>query len=220
MPLTPSPVYVTVSGSFHRHIEAIQEAVGCFRTLGCTVLSPAEPIITEAIGRFLLVASDRSRSIPLVQQRHFDSIASSHFLWLQCTDGYVGTSAAAEVGYAAAMGIPIVSSVPPLDQTLREFTLAGYSIEQAVREFGKRSVPIPSAFLLDPELAVQRIDSAVSTMRSAAVGKISYEPQSIYRRAHQDLLSILGEPLWRRSLLTSNNSMLSSARSPSSRTSK
>jgi len=80
----------TVSGSFHRHLTAIYTAVGELREAGVDVLSPADPRVVDHIGEFLFVASDRLRSIHLVQDRHLECIANSSFLWLVAPDGYVG----------------------------------------------------------------------------------------------------------------------------------
>src|SRR6266581_2202622 len=55
-----SPMIVaTVSGSFHRHMAAIRDAVMEFVDLGVHVLSPSDPRIVDQRGDFLFVASDR-----------------------------------------------------------------------------------------------------------------------------------------------------------------
>src|SRR5271166_6442398 len=120
----------TVSGSFHRHMGAITAAVHELAAISVRVLSPADPRIVAAQGEFLFVASDRVRSVRLVQDRHLESIRAANCLWLVCPDGYVGQSAAMEVGFAAAAGVPILSIHVPDDLTLREYvtvvpTLAG-----------------------------------------------------------------------------------------------
>src|ERR1700719_4959 len=90
----------TVSGSFHRHMDAITAAVQELASLSVRVLSPADPRVVAQQGEFLFVASDRVRSVRLVQDRHFESIRSASFLWLVCPDGYVGPSASMELGCA------------------------------------------------------------------------------------------------------------------------
>jgi hypothetical protein len=86
----------TVSGSFHRHMEAITSAVHELAALNVRVLSPADPRIVAQQGEFLFVASDPVRSVKLVQDRHLESIRAANFLWLVCPDGYVGQSASQE----------------------------------------------------------------------------------------------------------------------------
>src|SRR6266481_5836123 len=113
----------TVSGSFHRHMEAISTAVRELASHSVHVLSPADPRVVAHQGEFLFVASDRVRSVRLVQDRHLESIRSASFLWLVCPDGYVGQSASMEVGFAAAAGVPIFSNHAPTDLTLREYVV-------------------------------------------------------------------------------------------------
>jgi hypothetical protein len=97
----------TVSGSFHRHLHAITAAVQELFDLGVKVLSPADPrivdsLVVDSLGEFLFVASDRVRSVKLVQDRHIQGISASDFLWLVAPDGYVGQSASMELGFAVA----------------------------------------------------------------------------------------------------------------------
>jgi hypothetical protein len=56
-----------VSGSFHRHMTAITQAIHELASMSIRVLSPADPRIVAARGQFLFVASDRVRSVRLVQ---------------------------------------------------------------------------------------------------------------------------------------------------------
>src|SRR5580704_16482770 len=111
----------TVSGSFHRHMEAITRAVHELAALSVRVLSPADPRIVAFQGEFLFVASDPVRSVRLVQDRHLESIRAANFLWLVCPDGYVGQSASMEIGYAVREGVPIYTTHAPTDLTLRQY---------------------------------------------------------------------------------------------------
>jgi hypothetical protein len=126
-------VAVTVSGSFHRHMYEIGAAVEELAALSIRVLSPADPRIVAAQGEFLFVASDPVRSVRLVQDRDLESIRASSFLWLVCPDGYVGQSASMEIGFAAAVGIPIYSKHTPSDLTLRQYVKLVPSLAEAVR---------------------------------------------------------------------------------------
>src|SRR5664279_4026678 len=110
-----------VSGSFHRHMAAITAVVHELASLSVRVLSPADPRVVAAQGEFLFVASDPVRSVRLVQDRHLESIRAANFVWLICPDGYVGQSASMEVGFAAAVGVPIFSTHAPSDLTLRQY---------------------------------------------------------------------------------------------------
>lgn len=138
MTLAANKLSVTVSGSFHRHIDDVGRAVAALKDLGIQVLSPEDPRVVDAEGPFLFVASDRHRAIRLVQDRHLASITRSDFLWLVCPDGYVGPSAACEIGFAVAAGTPVYASHKPADLTLQEYVTVVQDLSDAVREARER----------------------------------------------------------------------------------
>ncbi len=164
-----SPMIVaTVSGSFHRHMAAIRDAVMEFVDLGVHVLSPSDPRIVDQRGDFLFVASDRVRSVRMVEDRHLECIRASHFLWLVAPDGYVGQSASLEVGFAITVGTPIFGAVRPFDLTLRQYVRQVPSmraaIEAAVTE--RRGTPLNLAgFLIDPLRNVDAAHDALDAVR-------------------------------------------------------
>jgi len=147
----------TVSGSFHRHMEAITRAIHDLATLSVRVLSPADPRIVAIQGEFLFVASDPVRAIKLVQNRHLESIRAANFLWLVCPDGYVGQSASMEIGYAVREGVPIFARHAPTDGTLREYVKMVPSLAEAVRmvSAGPQRRRIPG-ILIDPRASVEK----------------------------------------------------------------
>ena len=123
----------TVSGSFHRHMDAITTAVHELAALSVRVLSPSDPRIVAAQGEFLFVASDPIRSVRLVQDRHLDCIRASSFLWLVCPDGYIGVSAAMEIGAAREAGVPIFGRRAPNDLTMREYVTVVPTLSEALK---------------------------------------------------------------------------------------
>ena len=146
----------TVSGSFHRHMDAISAAVQELTALSVRVLSPADPRVVDAHGEFLFVASDRVRSVRLVQDRHMDSICSANFLWLVCPDGYVGQSASMEIGFAAGAGVPIFATNAPLDLTLREYVTVVPRLAEAVRNAAALPTPTQAeGLLIDPHASIE-----------------------------------------------------------------
>lgn len=165
----------TVSGSFHRHMEAISTAVRELATLSVRVLSPADPRIVAAQGEFLFVASDPVRSVRLVQDRHLESIRAANFLWLVCPDGYVGQSASMEVGFAAAVGVPIFATRAPSDLTLREYVTVVPTLSEALRIVAASSRPRRiEGILIDPHASVEeahdileRIEDGLTRPRSS-----------------------------------------------------
>ncbi len=160
----------TVSGSFRRHLDDIGRAVSELRDVGVRVLSPADPRVVDRSGEFLFVASDRIRSVRLVEDRHLQSIRASSFLWLVCPDGYVGQSASMEMGYAVANSIPIFSTSKPFDLTLRQYVRQVPDLEFAI-EVAKSLIPETSQklqhFLVDPYASIDEAHRVLDEIRNA-----------------------------------------------------
>jgi hypothetical protein len=125
-----------VSGSFRRFMSAVVDSVYELTDRGVDVLSPADPRVVDQFGDFLFVASDYTRLLRVVQDRHLAAIAAADFVWLVTPDGYIGQSAAMEIGFARAVETPIYSTVVPSDLTLRQYVSIvrgmGEAIEAAV----------------------------------------------------------------------------------------
>lgn len=164
----------TVSGSFHRHMEPITAAVEELAALHVRVLSPADPRIVAQQGEFLFVASDPVRSVKLVQDRHLESIRAANFLWLVCPDGYVGQSASQELGYAIAVGVPILAARAPNDLTLQQYVKVVPTLAAAVRMIAasprrRRAEGI----LIDPHASLEKahhiLDRIGTTLTRATV---------------------------------------------------
>jgi hypothetical protein len=188
----------TVSGSFHRHMEAISSAVRELAALSVRVLSPADPRVVAAQGEFLFVASDRVRSVRLVQDRHLESIRAADFLWLVCPDGYVGQSASMELGYAAAARIPIFAMRAPSDLTLCEYVTIVPSLSDALQRVEAISRPRrPEGVLIDPHASVEEAHHILDRIESALTRQdSSLDPAGIVFRGVADLHRKLGLPTY------------------------
>jgi len=161
-------ITAVVSGSFHRHMDAITKAVYELATLSVRVLSPADPRVVAMQGEFLFVASDRVRSVRLVQDRHLDSIHAANFLWLVCPDGYVDQSASMEIGYAAGAGVPIFATRPPADLTLREYVGIVPTLAEAVRVAMTRPQPLRSeGVLINPHASIEEVHQVLERIEIA-----------------------------------------------------
>ena len=187
-----------VSGSFHRHMDAITSAVHELASLSVRVLSPADPRIVAQQGEFLFVASDAVRSVRLVQDRHLESIRAANFLWLVCPDGYVGQSASMELGYAAAVGVPIIATQAPTDLTLRQYVRIVPSLSVAL-EVVKTLPPTHSSegLLINPHASVEQAHVILEQIRSALTSSsaaATYE-RRIYRNL-SDLKARLALPAY------------------------
>jgi hypothetical protein len=92
----------TVSGSFRRHLKEVQAAMEELGRHRARILSPGGTVSLGIEEGFTYLATDPSKDVKVTQQSHFNAITKSHFLWVVCPDGKVGTSTAAEMGWAAA----------------------------------------------------------------------------------------------------------------------
>lgn len=162
---------VTVSGSFRRHMTAIRTAVEELTELGVDVLSPADPRIVDQIGEFVFVASDRVRSVKMVQDRHLECIRASDFLWLVAPDGYVGQSASMELGFAVANNVPIFSQVLPTDGTLQRYVRWLPQIGAALPiAFASRCASKGDSWLLDPAAGTATAHDRLEILHSRLTG--------------------------------------------------
>lgn len=148
----------TVSGSFHRHMQPIYEAVGGLREAGVDVLSPSDPRVVDHLGDFLFVASDRLRSVKLVQDRHLLAIRASDFLWVVCPDGYTGPSVSMEVGAAYAYGVPVFCSTASTDITLAQYITCVPDLRHVTTRLAERARAACDVahVLIDPNAAIER----------------------------------------------------------------
>jgi hypothetical protein len=159
----------TVSGSFRRHMAAVQEAVYALTDAGAEVLSPADPRVVDSFGEFLFVASDRLRTVRVVQSRHLAAIKASDLLWLVTPDGYVGPSAAMELGVAMMGGVPVYCDTPPDDLTMRQFVAVVSNVSEALTKVrlgatGQDHYAGPGV-LLDPDQAVEEGHAHLEAIR-------------------------------------------------------
>jgi hypothetical protein len=179
----------TVSGSFHRHMGAITAAVHELVALSIRVLSPADPRIVAQQGEFLFVASDPVRSVRLVQDRHLESIRAADFLWLVCPDGYVGQSASMEVGFAAAVGVPMFATQAPSDLTLRQYVDVLPTLAAAVSMIKTHPRQRrPEGILIDPKVSVDQAHLILERIGVALTRPSVFENPA--RRVYRDVATL------------------------------
>lgn len=142
----------------------VQVAVQELRDAGVRVLSPEDPRIVDAVGEFLFVASDRLRSIRLVQDRHNEAIAASDFLWVVVRDGYIGQSTCFEIGYAQAVGTPVYTDTVPANETLLKYVTVVPSISAAVVRVSAGHTDLGA--LLDPCGSIERAHYLLDDLRT------------------------------------------------------
>jgi NTP pyrophosphatase (non-canonical NTP hydrolase) len=114
------PPRVAICGSFRRDLEALRREYQEFREMGCTVLSPADLDFVAEIDGFVLGKGDAGKSTAQIEELHLQAMQQADLVWLHCPQGYVGSSAAMELGFARAVGLRVFSVERPQDVTLAD----------------------------------------------------------------------------------------------------
>lgn len=186
---------VVVSGSFHRHLSEIQAVVAELDEAGHSVLSPSDPRIVDNFGDFLYVASDKVRSIRMVQDRHLESIRNADFVWLVAPDGYVGPSASLELGFALGSGVGVFSADVLNDLTLRQYVVLVPHLRWALTV--TRPQTRSASLLIDPTSVVESVhknlDSISAVLRQPAA-KIDESAARFVRRERRRIRQVIEEP--------------------------
>ena len=90
-------------------------------------------------GEFVVDAAEVGMSPREIENWHLRAIKQSDFILLHAPKGYVGISAAMEIGYALALKKPIFSRTAPVDIMLRELVYVVPSVYDALCTLGFRS---------------------------------------------------------------------------------
>jgi NTP pyrophosphatase (non-canonical NTP hydrolase) len=121
-PLKESEAVVSavVCGSFKRDPEALRRDFSQLQDAGCRVLSPLDLDFVEEVDGFVYGREDRGWTSDEIERRHLRAMEKADLVWLHCPGGYVGSSAAMELGFARALGIRVFAAELPADVTLSE----------------------------------------------------------------------------------------------------
>lgn len=99
-------------GSFRRDPEGLQAV---FAELGrhFHVLSPRAVDFVDDTADFVRLPEEVDEGERQIEERHLSALATADLVWLHAPSGYVGTSAAMELGHAAALGVPVFAACAP-----------------------------------------------------------------------------------------------------------
>lgn len=123
---------VVLCGSYHRDKTGLLRAFRELETTGCRVLSPLSIDFDNPQTDFVRAKSEQDFSVYEVEKFHLRAIRESKFVWLFAPDGYVGVSAAYEIGYASALHIPIFSKQLPEDEMIASQIIRVSSVFEAL----------------------------------------------------------------------------------------
>lgn len=100
--------YVTISGSFRKHLEYILKIKERLEARGTKVLSPRFTEPKNPGERFVVFTGEEGLGPLELERHHLNSISGSDALIVCDPEGYVGTSALLEIGFANAIGKRII----------------------------------------------------------------------------------------------------------------
>jgi len=116
---------VSIIGSFRKSHDELKELFA-FVQENYTLLSPKSIDWENPDEEFVRVESQpATMSIAEIENEHLEALRDSDFIILFAPEGYVGSSATYELGFARALGIPVLSTFPINDETLSLFVTAG-----------------------------------------------------------------------------------------------
>lgn len=122
----------TLSGSFHRDSDGLEREYRELARNQCQILSPRRLDFMDSSALFVKHVAEREESVGTIERHHLQAISQSDFLWLHAPDGYVGLSAAMEIGYAHGQQIPIFSSADIQDVMIKQFVTKVPSVFAAI----------------------------------------------------------------------------------------
>lgn len=125
-------IRATLSGSFHKDTEGLQRAYNELARNQCQILSPHRLNFQDHSMLFVRDVAEKNDSVRSLETHHLRAISQSNFLWVHAPEGYIGLSSAMEVGYAAALEVPIFTSSPIEDRMLSTFIIKVESVFMAI----------------------------------------------------------------------------------------
>ena len=140
---------IVLSGTYRKDVENLKRAYEEFKDLGCTILSPTNVQVVSEVDGFVYMKGEESETPDKIESRHLKAIQKANFVWLHAPDGYVGPTAALEVGFANAAGVPVFAQQTPKDEVLRSFVRLVDSPAAMIRmwpQYPEPPVPALKAF--------------------------------------------------------------------------
>lgn len=134
-----SATTVVVCGSFRRDPDRLRRECRLLVRAGCRILSPVDIDWVAERDGFVLAANEIDGDPGEIEQTHLSAMRSAHLVWLHAPDGYVGHSAAMELGYAHALGLAVFTRELPQDVTLARLATKVDSVDNALEHLQTES---------------------------------------------------------------------------------
>lgn len=134
---------VVLCGTYRKDIEGLRRSFEHLKDLGFNVLSPSNIDIVRETNGFVYMHGEESKTAEHLELKHLEAIERARLVWLHAPDGYVGPTAALELGFAKASGIPIFATSLPLDEAFRTFVTLVDSPEAVFAQVTSQRLPPP-----------------------------------------------------------------------------
>ncbi|MGA9623300.1 MAG: MazG nucleotide pyrophosphohydrolase domain-containing protein [Bryobacteraceae bacterium] len=135
---------VVLCGSFRQDTEGLKRAYEELLDVGCSVLSPTEVAPIHEADGFVFMKGEETETPERIELKHLNAIQKATFVWVYAPAGYVGLSAALEVGFAHAQGIPVFCRNDVSDITIKSFVHRVSSPKEVVDLVVGNKLPIPA----------------------------------------------------------------------------
>ncbi len=157
----PSSVAITprvvLSGSFRRDPVGLRAAFAGLKDAACDVIAPTSVDFVGDVGGFAVTAEQEDMDPALIEAGHVEAVRRADFVWLHAPGGYVGPSAALEVGVAYSAGVPVWATEMLQDVALGQFVRVASSLAAAVHEVRAAGLRTPAEPLRDLQTYYERV---------------------------------------------------------------
>jgi NTP pyrophosphatase (non-canonical NTP hydrolase) len=187
----PGRARVVICGTFRREQGQLRSDHAAFVELGCEVLSPRDVGFVDEVEGFVLASDERGRWPGDIEADHLGAMERADLVWLHCPRGYLGRSAAMELGFAQALGLRVFGRTIPDDVALSGFVRQALSPMAALKSVEAASGEAPSR----PIVALQRYYERMARLR----GWEEESPEETLSLLEGELAELDGAlQLWRR----------------------
>ena len=122
-------------GTYRRGIPSLMRAYDKLSAAGVRVLSPSGFDFVAEIDGFVLNQDELEVPPEVTDRLRLNCIRTADLVWLHAPDGYVELSAASEIGFANAAGVPVYADEMPSEVALRSLVTVS-TLDHAIAETG------------------------------------------------------------------------------------
>src|SRR5215208_2762060 len=134
---------VVLCGSYRKDVAGLRRSFEQLKYRGFNVLSPTNVDVEKETNGFVYMHGEGSHTAERLELKHLDAIERARLVWLHAPEGYVGPTAALELGFARASGIPVFGASAPVDDAFRSFVTVVNSPEDVFVQVTSQRLPPP-----------------------------------------------------------------------------